>query len=206
LSGEYVSDDENVNRFLNYLGYLNPEPWRIGIGEVLKKKGGTIRLIIPSRKGFGRNGSGSIPSNASLDCTLKLYDVNNQIEFEDIFVKKYIQQNNITGLTRLNTGVYYQIISPGTGDPVELTSTISAAYTGKLTNGTVFDSATASSPLKTTLNGVILGWQEILPLIKKGGKIRAIIPPARAYGSSARGDIPPNSILDFEIELVDVTN
>ena len=92
FNDEYVSNDENTNRYTNFLGYFTPEAWQTGVRDLLKKKGGTIRMLIPSRKAYGRNGRGKIPENASLDCTLTLHDVNNITEFEDIFVKKYIQK------------------------------------------------------------------------------------------------------------------
>ncbi len=212
LDGQYVRTDENVNRYGSFLGYLKadhgyPDSWATTIKEILKKRGGSIRLIIPSRLAYGRNGSGNIPGNACLDCTLNLSAAANITDFEDIFVQKYITANNITGLTKTSTGLYYQIIDPGTGtEPISLSSTVTAIYSGKLTNGTVFDSNTSANPLAFALSDVIPGWQEGIPLIKKGGKIRLIIPPTLGYGPSGSGAIPGNSTLDFNIELTDVTN
>lgn len=207
--------DENVYRYTGYLGYLDkastglPTAFRTAVRDILQKKGGKIRLLIPSNQAYGVGGTNSIfkiAGNQSLDCTITLYDVDTKSAFEDIFVQKYIAASNITGLTKTPSGLYYQIIEPGSGTEVYPYSAISAVYTGKLINGTMFDEAKAATPFKVTLSNVIPGWIEGLQLIKKGGKIRLIIPPALAYGSTPKTGIPPNSILDFNIELVDVTN
>jgi FKBP-type peptidyl-prolyl cis-trans isomerase FkpA len=71
-----------------------------------------------------------------------------------------------------------------------------------LTNETVFD-GTSSTPARFTLNQLISGWQLGVPLIKKGGRLILYLPPSLAYGSRASGPIPANSVLIFEITLVD---
>jgi len=77
-------------------------------------------------------------------------------------------------------------------------------YTGKLLNGTVFDSnAQSGKPFEIQLNQVIPGWTEGLQKINVGGKIRLYIPPSLAYGDSGQQGIPPASALVFDIELLD---
>ena len=211
LDGAYSSMDENVNRYGSYLGYLDrihgfPE-WSSVLKEKLMNRGGSIRLVIPSRLAYGRSGKGTIPGNACLDCTINLSPFDNITQFEDVFVKKYITDNNLTMLEYKNsggvkTGLYYQIITPGAGETITLSSTINAVYSGKLTNGTVFDSNTSANPLSISLSSVISGWQQGVPLIKEGGKIRLIIPPALGYGPAGSGAVPGNSTLDFTIELI----
>lgn len=212
LDGSFNLGDMNNNRYTSFLGYFStesnlPAAFRTAVKEILNHRGSSIRLIIPSRLAYGKAGNGTfdIKGNASLDCTIKVFDAKSVTEFEDVFVKEYIQSNNITGLSRLNSGVYYKVLTQGTGTvPVDVDSYITVAYTGKLTNGTVFDSSTS---FPTYLSGVIPGWQQGVPLITTGGKIRLIIPPTLGYGSSGSGTvIPGNSILDFEIELKAVTN
>ena len=75
-------------------------------------------------------------------------------------------------------------------------------YTGKLTNGTIFGQST--TPLTISLSTVIAGWQIGIPLIGEGGVIKLIIPSSLAYGCVANGSIPANSVLFFEVELVDI--
>jgi len=122
-------------------------------------------------------------------------------ESEDGQITAFASANNIAAMKH-SSGLYYQIIDAGTGTMPMSNSTVTATYTGKLLNGTTFDSGTASFPL----SGVIEGWQIGIPLIKKGGKIKLIIPSTYAYGcnGSPRGGIPPNAVLFFDISLVDV--
>ena len=79
-------------------------------------------------------------------------------------------------------------------------------YTGKLLDGTVFDSSVErGQPAEFPLNGVILGWTEGLQLIKKGGKAKLVIPSSLGYGDRGAGDkIAPFSPLYFEVELLDI--
>ena len=83
-----------------------------------------------------------------------------------------------------------------------LSSTITVKYTGKLTNGTIFDQNQTGASF--VLSSLILGWRKGLPLIQKGGSIILYIPPSLGYGCSSVGGIPPGSNLVFDIELLDV--
>ncbi len=76
-------------------------------------------------------------------------------------------------------------------------------YKGYLTDGTVFDQTTGSLSATFSLSGLIEGWQEGIPLLKKGGKGTFFLPSALGYGPSGAGSIPPNTVLIFEIELLD---
>lgn len=117
----------------------------------------------------------------------------------DAQMQAYITANSITA-TKDPSGMYYQIIVPGSGATPTINSTVSVTYAGKFTNNTAFDSGTASF----LLSRVIEGWQIGIPLIKKGGKIKLIIPPYLAYGCSDYMTIPGNSILVFDVDLLDV--
>ncbi len=100
--------------------------------------------------------------------------------------------------------LYYQIINQGTGASPISTSKITVTYIGELMNGSVFDSAGASSPLTIPLDSLILGWQYGLQKIQVGGRIKLLIPSALAYGCSGFGNIPPNTPLYFDITLLGV--
>jgi FKBP-type peptidyl-prolyl cis-trans isomerase len=207
LDGKYTSIDtfSVSNRYYNFLGYFNPEAVRLGIKEVLKKSNGTIRLIIPSRLAFGRNGSGNIPGNASVDMTIRVLDISKIAEYEDFSIKTYIQTNSLTGFTKTSSGLYYKIAQPGTGSPITVDSTVVANYTGKLFNGVVFDRSAPGSEATFALKNLIQGWQEAIPLIKQGGSIRLLVPSSLAYGmQGSPPSIPPFSALDFEINVTDV--
>ncbi|MFM7646078.1 MAG: FKBP-type peptidyl-prolyl cis-trans isomerase [Sphingomonadales bacterium] len=121
---------------------------------------------------------------------------------EQSTMQGYATANNMTVQTH-PSGMLYQIVSPGNGAIPNLASRVSVRYTGKLMNGTIFDSRT-STPAEFTLGQVITGWQLGVPLIQKGGTIRLIIPSSLAYGCTATGPIPADAVLFFEIELVDV--
>jgi FKBP-type peptidyl-prolyl cis-trans isomerase FkpA len=79
---------------------------------------------------------------------------------------------------------------------------VKVTYTLSLLGGEVIPQPT--EPITFALGGVIVGWQIGIPLIQKGGKIRLFIPSGYAYGPRSQGNIPANSILDFEIDLLDV--
>lgn len=116
-------------------------------------------------------------------------------------VQDYLTANSITAEQHCS-GLFYKIDVPGTGASANVCSDIVVTYEGKLTNGTVFDAATA--PVIFNLSGVIPGWKNGIPLIKSGGRIYLYVPPSLAYGNTQVGPIPPNSILVFRIELVSV--
>ncbi|GAB3883597.1 FKBP-type peptidyl-prolyl cis-trans isomerase [Spirosoma agri] len=98
-------------------------------------------------------------------------------------------------------GFYYTIQSPGSGTKPTVCSNVTVNYTGKLTNGTTFDSGTGIS---FGLNQLIVGWQEGIPLVAPGGSITLYLPPSLAYGPQEQNNIPANSILIFQIDLVKV--
>lgn len=103
------------------------------------------------------------------------------------------------------SGLCIQQIKEGEGtELVKSTSEVSISYKGSLTNGFVFDKSNSGKPLVADLRGLIGGMQEGLLNQKKGAKIRLIIPPQLGYGSEEMEKIPANSILIFEIDLLDV--
>ncbi len=101
-----------------------------------------------------------------------------------------------------------QVIDQQVGDGAEVKadSTVSAHYTGAVAStGIIFESSMSGDPVTFPLNQVIEGWKEGLVGMKAGGKRRLIIPAAKAYGEqSPSADIPANSALVFDIELVSV--
>lgn len=118
-------------------------------------------------------------------------------------IQAYAQTNGIAAVPH-TSGLYYEILDPGSGDAPDDNSTIYIRYTGKLLDGTVFDQKTNAAETGWILGGLIEGWRIGLPLIQEGGHIRLIVPSAMAYGCMPYGGLPGNSILFFDIELVDV--
>lgn len=117
-------------------------------------------------------------------------------------IQKYINDNKLNA-TATGSGLYYVMTSVGAGVNPNINSNVTVKYTGYLTDGTIFDQTT-NIGATFSLNGVIKGWQEGIPLFKKGGKGKLLIPSALGYGSQATGKIPANSVLIFDIDLLEV--
>ncbi len=99
-------------------------------------------------------------------------------------------------------GVYYKILTEGAGDFISVNDTVVVHYKGQLLNGFVFDQ-TKEKPATFPLRRLIRGWQTGLPYCRQGGKIRLVIPSAYAYTIRNSATIPPNSILVFDIEVLE---
>jgi FKBP-type peptidyl-prolyl cis-trans isomerase FkpA len=129
---------------------------------------------------------------------------NKTVESEQAAILAYATANGITA-TAHSSGMYYQIMNPGSGATPTLTSKVFVTYTGKFTtDGRVFDSQTDPAKTGWVLGTLIEGWKLGMPLIQKGGSIKLIVPSSLAYGCSGFASIPPNAILYFEFVLVNV--
>ncbi|MBB1201986.1 FKBP-type peptidyl-prolyl cis-trans isomerase [Enterobacteriaceae bacterium 89] len=118
--------------------------------------------------------------------------------FRDSFAKE-------KGVKTSSTGLLYKVEKEGTGDAPKDSDTVVVNYKGTLIDGKEFDNSyTRGEPLSFRLDGVIPGWTEGLKNIKKGGKIKLVIPPALAYGKTGVPGIPANSTLVFDVELLDI--
>jgi FKBP-type peptidyl-prolyl cis-trans isomerase len=124
------------------------------------------------------------------------------VESDQAAIVSYAASQGISA-TAHSSGLYYQVMVPGSGQAPVSGSQVSIKYTGKLLDGTLFDDQSAN-PVVYALNGMIQGFQIGLKLIQKGGKIKLIVPSALAYGCNGYGSVPGNSILYFEVELIDV--
>ena len=101
-------------------------------------------------------------------------------------------------------GVYYTIMKEGTGRQVSVNDTVTVNYRLRLINDTTIIQETKDKPATFPLKRLIKGWQIGVPLCKVGGRIRLVIPSDLAYSIRTRAaNIPPNSILVFEIEVLD---
>jgi FKBP-type peptidyl-prolyl cis-trans isomerase FkpA len=116
---------------------------------------------------------------------------------------KYLADNKITAKPTAS-GLIYIETKKGSGPNPQSTDIVKVHYTGKLLDGTTFDSSEGKDPVEFPLNQVIMGWTEGLQLMKKGGKAKLILPSALAYGPKGGGPIPPYSPLVFDVELLDV--
>lgn len=104
-----------------------------------------------------------------------------------------------------SSGLGIRIIEPGEGTPPKLTDKVRVRYIGRLKDGTVFDDSTQrEKPSDFPVNQLINGWAAAMPTLKPGGKAEFYIPPHLGYGGMRAGNIPPNSGLIFEVELIAV--
>lgn len=129
----------------------------------------------------------------------------NQAQIDRDLILQYISQQGISA-TADPSGLFYRIIAPGGDARPELTSDVEIRYRGELLDGTVFDETPNNSTIIFTLNELISGWQIGIPLIGRAGSIELIIPSGLGYGTRQVGDIPPNSVLFFRVDLVDFFN
>jgi len=120
---------------------------------------------------------------------------------EEIIVN-YMADNEIEAVPT-GSGLYYLEITEGSGAQPNSNSTVKVDYTGYFTNGNPFD-LSGPEGIDLSLNQVIAGWQEGIPLMREGGEATLLIPSGLAYGTQQRGSIPPNSVLIFDIKLLEV--
>lgn len=110
------------------------------------------------------------------------------------------------GVKTTASGLQYKIIKEGTGKKPTANDTVTVHYTGRLIDGTEFDSSVKrGQPATFPVGGVIPGWTEALQMMKEGAKWELFIPANLAYGERGAGPkIQPNSVLTFDVELIKV--
>jgi len=118
----------------------------------------------------------------------------------------YLEKNkSAEGVKVTASGLQYKVEKEGDGKTPVKTDTVKAHYKGTLIDGAQFDSSyDRGQPAEFPVQGVIPGWSEALQLMKVGSKYKLFIPPELAYGASGRPGIPANSVLIFEVELLDI--
>mgnify|MGYP001081621215 CR=1 FL=1 len=128
-----------------------------------------------------------------------------QRERDDIIIRDFLENNNITNYQRTSSGLYHIPITLGNGESPGIADSVLVEYTGRFLNGKRFDSSRFTEEPFTFIVGtgnVISGWEEGIQLMRPGGTSRFIIPSHLAYGSSGRGSIPGDTVLEFDIELI----
>jgi FKBP-type peptidyl-prolyl cis-trans isomerase FkpA len=120
--------------------------------------------------------------------------------------EKFLSNNKTkTGVKSTASGLQYEVITMGKGNKPKATDSVKVQYKGTLLDGTEFDSSyKRNQAAEFPVNGVIKGWTEALQLMPVGSKWKLYIPSELAYGEHGRPGIPANSLLTFEVELVDI--
>jgi peptidylprolyl isomerase len=212
VSVHYTGKLQDGTKFDSSKDRNQPFSFKLGQGQVIKgwdegiallHVGDKAILTIPPALGYGEQGVGSIPPNATLTFEVELLDVKEP-------VKPWKINSNDTITTA--SGLKYIIVEKSKqpeAKKAENEKTVEVHYTGFLTNGKVFDSSIdRGQPISFPLGKgmVIKGWEEGIALMQVGDKLRLIIPSDLGYGAAGAGGglIPPNSTLLFDVELMDV--
>lgn len=119
------------------------------------------------------------------------------------FLQAHLADPNVKAT---ESGLQYEILREGEGAHPTAADTVVVHYEGRLADGTVFDSSyERGQPAVFGVSDVIPGWAEGVQLMRPGGKAQFVIPPSLGYGArGAGGVIPPNAVLQFDVELLDI--
>jgi len=121
--------------------------------------------------------------------------------------KTFLEGNIAKGFTQTESGLQYKVVEAGKSDKKPTaTDSVKVHYTGTFINGEKFDSSVdRKQPFEFSLKGgVIEGWLEGVKLMTVGSKYQFVVPPELGYGSQNRGPIPGNSVLIFDVELLEI--
>ena len=194
--------------------------------------GSTMRLLIPSHLAYGISGYGSgstqnsgthIGGNQCLDYYVNVVNSSSdstiipkisnrafkkQASYDSLVIKNYMRDSSFTGYKQTADGLWYKILTPGTGtDPITSNSSITATYTGQLLNASIFDGSNngvnvATLPINGLIPGVIEG---LTNYATAGTKISLLIPSGLGYGLGSNTGIPVNSCLRFTFQIITVS-
>lgn len=210
VSVHYVGTFTDGKKFDSSVDRNEPIKFPLGKGYVIKgwdegiallKKGEKANFTIPPSIAYGAAARGPIPANSTLLFEVELVDIipGPKFDFYNVDGKK---------IETTASGLQYIIVEPGTGENAKSGQKVKVHYTGFFADKQVFDSSVPrKQPFEFTLGAsqVIKGWDEGVALLKKGGKIRLIIPYQLAYGEGGRPPvIPPKATLFFDVELLGI--
>jgi FKBP-type peptidyl-prolyl cis-trans isomerase len=213
VSVQYVGTLEDGTMFDTSFKRQKPFAFTIGEGRVIKgwdqgvpgmKVGGKRRLTVPAELAYGARKKGKIPPNSQLTFTIELVEAAPPLpepKDSSAFAGEPLRR------TELEKGLVIEDYADGEGRVAENGNKVSVHYTGKLDDGSVFDTSIArKKPISFILGNdmVIDGWDLGIAGMKVGGLRKLIIPPELAYGDKAKPKIPANSRLTFTVELMAV--
>ncbi len=152
-------------------------------------------------------GKGEAPDQAQFEVAAKLVQEESTKELRAAGDEFLAQNKDAEGIQVTDSGLQYRVIEEGEGETPKPSEQVTVHYTGKLVDGTVFDSSIPrGEPTQFGVTQVIPGWVEGLQLMKPGAKYEFFIPQDLAYGAQgSQGAIPPYAALIFEVELIKIS-
>jgi FKBP-type peptidyl-prolyl cis-trans isomerase len=166
---------------------------------LLMRPGTVLLLEVPPALAFGGRAVGSLPANATTVWRLRLDRIGKPRPVPEFSMPAE------KDLRRTPSGLGIRILREGAGEAPRMGEEVVVEYAGWLVDGTVFDSSFQRGlPATFRLGQVIPGWNEGLQAMKPGGEAILVVPAALAYGPRQVGKIPPNSMLVFRVELIEV--
>ena len=219
FDGNYSSPDTTYNHFVGYVGHINSGGLPYGLQLVMHnvlKRGGSMRILIPSHLAYGVSGYGTgsknnvnsrIAGNQCLD--YYVHAINNQPAYDDVVIQSYMSANGFTGYQKTASGLWYKIVTPGIGtDPITINTTVTSTYTGELLNGNIFDQYNTAdgSGIAKEFDTFLAGSQEGLQKYATVGTALSLFMPSKlGYGAAGTTGVPGNSVLHFEYIVTSVT-
>ncbi|MCO6359761.1 FKBP-type peptidyl-prolyl cis-trans isomerase [Roseivirga pacifica] len=137
----------------------------------------------------------------------EIFDAEAQLQTDIALIEQSLSENGIDADTLMPSEIRIVVTEEGTGEGAKFGDSVIAHYTGYLLDGTEFDSSDGRSPLTFVLqrgDQVIPAWDIAFEGLKKGAKATFWAPSGLCYGQSGSGSIPPNSVLIFDVEVVDI--
>lgn len=219
--GDGFQANENSAVTISYKGYylngkefntsdeggvtINLQDVMPGLSEGISffKEGGEGTLIIPSKLAYGYEDYKGVPAGSVVIFDIKLIHTDESIDIKnDEDIAKYILDNNLE-VTKSETGLQYVITKQGEGKKADENSTVTIYYKGYYLNGDSFDESTENGATFNLAN-LIPGFKEGVTYFNEGGEGTLIIPARLGYGYPIYNDIPANSVLLFDIKLLNV--
>ncbi len=191
----FVSKDTVLNLAYQLAG------WRVLLPK--SEVNQTITMFIPSAYGYGRYGSDAydVSPNETLMYEVETIKAHDGFTYQQFLIDSYLESNELEYEIDSTQNLRFIMLEQGTGSKPTKTSSVKVSYKGSIFNGSQFD---AAENVTFNLGGLISGWGVLMPYVKEGGKIKMFLPARFAYGQTPVGSIPPNSILVFEVTLLDV--
>ena len=207
----------NVAQLYGFSRSFSPQGLDLGLAYM--REGEKYLFVIPSYMAYySASVDGFLPAYSNLAVEMEILNIVSAEEqklIENDTIDAYIERASLEDVVEETaSGLHYVTTAEGTGDTPANGKVVTVHYTGKLLDGTVFDSSINKKPLSFVIgqNNVIEGWEEGIALMKEGEKAQLIIPSHLAYYQSAlelpqsvsNVEIPPFSVLIFDVELVDI--